>query len=91
MAVEDDSDRFALLDDFGVQVKIKGITITAIFDNGWIDANGIESTEPALTARTIDIENFSRGDTAFVGNDEYTIAEFHKDGTGMAIVVLEEV
>ena len=90
MAVEDDSDRLALLDDFGLDVHIKGRVVTGILDNEFSEVGGVASTVPVLWVRSIDIENDSRGDALTIGTTDYTIAEMQPDGQGITIVVLQE-
>jgi len=91
MSVENDDDRLAILDDFGVEIEIEGKVVIAIFDNGYEDALGQWSTVPNLTARTIDFEDYDKGQSLYVGNTAYTIAEEpHSDGQGISIIILQK-
>lgn len=90
MAVESDEDRLALLSDFGFEVEIGGKSVMAIFDNEWQDGNGIAVTVPVLTVRTIDVEDFPRGQTIYIENKKYSLAEPMPDGQGMTHIVLQD-
>lgn len=92
MAVESDADRAAVLDDFGVTVIIGGTTtITCIFDNGFSDELGNWVTTPILTARTIDISSYARGQALAIDGVAYTIADSQPDGQGITTVILQKV
>lgn len=91
MSVESDDDRLALLSDFGIDVEIGGKTITAILDNLWRDANGIEVNVPVLTARTSDLSSTTRGQSVTIGDTSYTAEEFRSDELGITNIILQEV
>ena len=87
--VESDDDRLAMLEDFGIDVEIAGREIVGILDNEFEDALGTMVTVPVLTVRTSDIENDNRGDTMYIDNTAYTIAEKQDDGQGITHVILQ--
>ena len=92
MAVEDDDDRFAMLEDFGVEAEVGGKIIIVIFDDEWIDANGISSQVPVATARKSDVDGFVKGEKIYLNKTNYTFAESpHDDGQGKVVIILQNV
>ena len=90
MSLESDDDRAAILADDGVNVTIGGGTIVALFDNGFVDALGMWSTTPVLTAQTSDFTSHDRGTSLTIGGVAYTIAEKQPDSTGMSQIILQK-
>lgn len=89
MPVESDSDRLALLNDFGVSAEIGGKTIIGILDNQYEDANGMAVQVPVFTVRMIDINSVSRGDKIHIEKVDYTVEEIQDDGQGIGHVILQ--
>lgn len=82
----------AMMADFGVDVRLSNRgTFTAIFERQYagIGDVAVESTSPALTCRTSDVESLSRGDTVTVEGSEFTIRSIQPDGMGVTILILE--
>ena len=91
MSVESDNDRLAMLSDFGVDAEIGGKVITVIFDDEWIDANGVSSQAPVATARKSDVDGFVKDEKIYLNKTNYTFAESpHDDGQGMVHIVLQK-
>ena len=90
MPVEDDDDRLAILEDFGVEAEINGKVIVGVFDNQYEDANGMAVQVPVFTVRMIDINNVSRTDRIYIEKTNYTVAEIQDDGQGIAHVILQK-
>ena len=79
-----------MLEDFGIEIKLNGIPITVIFDNGYYDALGVWSTIPRLTGVETDFEDAAVGDSFTIENVAYTIAESPQpDGFGIVDVILQ--
>lgn len=90
MAVENDDDRLAVLEDFGVDIEIGGKTVIAIFDDGFEDSLGQWVTVPVLTARQMDFD-YDKGEALSISNVAYTIAEEPRvDGHGMVTIILQK-
>ncbi len=90
---ESDADRLAMIKSLGGQlVRAPKGEFWAIFDNGYQDSSmgdvDIESTQPTLTARTIDIEAIFKDTALQIGNDAYRFVKHEPDGTGMSRVML---
>lgn len=90
MPVEDDSDRLAVLLDFGVEIEVEGNVVTAIFDDGYEDALGQWVTIPVLTVRTIDFD-YDKTQSLSIAGVAYTVAEKPQvDGQGMSTIILQK-
>lgn len=90
MTFETDNDRSSMLEDFGINIEIKGRTIIAIKDDGYNNALGVWVTVPVLTGRTIDWETYSKGDALVMEGVNYTIAEAPQtDGQGISNIILQ--
>ena len=90
MPVESDSDRLAMLNDFGGTAEINGRSIIGILDNQYEDANGMAVNVPVFTVRMIDINGVSRTNKIHIQNVNYTVEEIQDDGQGIGHVILQE-
>lgn len=71
----------------GSPVDIKGI-----FENKYVEVNGIQSLSPILTINLNDLEGDPvRGDTVTIGSVNYRILESRKDGLSASILILQKV
>jgi len=104
MTVESDSDRLAMLADFGQSVTFspgstypdrnsETVDIIAIFDQDYFEVRGIESvsdnSQPALLARTIDTAKAIRNSMIEIDVDVYKVVGVEPDGTGITVLRLE--
>ena len=89
MTVESDADRLEMLEDWETAI-IDGSTIAGIFDREYAEALDIAGYGPAFLARTSDVSGVSRGDTATIGGQAYTVQGIEADGTGMTLLRLQE-
>lgn len=95
MAVETDADRQDMLEDFGEEWTLDGVTIEkAIFDDAFAMAEvgglRVESNEPRLLTRASDLTGVTNEGVATDGVRSYVIRRIEPDGAGMAIVILSE-
>lgn len=104
MAIESDADRLDYLTAFGESHAFQ-ITSTmanwdayGVFDNEFIDVEGVESRQPVLMCRYTDIydPDGTVGDIAdratavnVSGENGYNIVEVRDDGVGMVALILE--
>ena len=93
MSVETAADRSAMLADYGTTVtKTDASTFTGIFDNDFLavdlDESEVESTEPTLLARTVDVSGLAHGDSLTISAVSYTVRGIQPDGTGMTQIML---
>lgn len=97
MAVESADDRaiFLSADDFGVTATFKGATISGIFDNDYVQVDGIGEMgfamqQPRFLCRTSDVSTAVEDDTIVISAITYKIKVRQDDGTGMTMLVLEK-
>jgi hypothetical protein len=88
MAFTEDFDAFLDEDDgFGTSCVYNGVEIIGILDKEYIETSLTQGYAPILLVKERD--DFAHGDSITVGEDVYTIREYHQDGTGMTKLVLE--
>ena len=83
----------AFFSDFGIDLTVNGVPVRGIFDNafgsafgGMIDGTGPMVRLPSSTAAGI----VKRGDAVVIGSTGYTVTTVEPDGTGLALLRLEE-
>jgi len=89
MALTEDFSAF--MADFGVPATIGGAPVTVIFDNEYLAALDVESSNPVALAASADVSAVVQGDAAVISAVNYTVAGIQPDGTGMTILELEKV
>jgi hypothetical protein len=68
------------------------VTINGVFDNAYIDAEGIVSVKPTLRIRLSDLEdNPAKNDTVEISSTTYKVMESHEDGFGGSTLFLKKV
>lgn len=88
---ESAADRLSILTACGgVTAVVEGDSITAVFDHGYAEVQGIESEAPLLMCRTSDVASVAHGDAVTVNSTSYAVRGIQNDGTGVTILVLEE-
>lgn len=100
MPIESDADRLEYVTALGEAVDFDRAAETwvkfGIFDNEYIDVDGMASKQPVLVCRLIDIYQPGevqsvafRAESVRLTAGGYDIKEFHEDGLGMVQLVLE--
>ncbi len=84
------SDIALMLQDFGQAVTVKGVSVQAVFDNGYAAELGMDGLGPRLTLATADAATVAQGDAVVVGSTSYTVASVEPDGTGVTVLRLQE-
>lgn len=94
MAVESAADRAALLDtdEFGVTATIGANTFPCINDQEYVEALGVSSQHPvALCDKSVAVTaGAAVGATVTISSQAYIIRDIQPDGTGLAVLILEE-
>lgn len=77
-----------------VTVKHPGGEFVANFDNEYYEAQlgggpGVETVQPVLSARTIDVQDLIKDTPLDVGDEQYRLKAHQPDGTGMSRVLLK--
>ncbi len=96
--METDTDRLAYMETFGETIRTNRGDFLAIFDNEGaeieIDNARVRSTAPQITARSYDLtrcEIDKRGALLDICGAAYAVRELVPDGTGITVVILDEV
>lgn len=92
MAIEDDADRLALLEDDGVTLTKGAFSITVLFNNTYIDVEDVVSSAPNVLGRTSDFTaaSMAKDSDVTVNSTNYKVRELHPDGTGYTRLILEQ-
>lgn len=94
MAIEDDSLRLDLLQDFGSSATYtdtsagSSSSITVILTREYVGVDPdatvqVESSEPVAIMRTSDVSDIAQGDTLAIGSDTFTVTSVEPDNEGM--------
>lgn len=81
--------------DFGVAATYTpaggaAASITVLFDNAFVAAEGVESLGPAATCKASDVANARHGDTLVIDSTTYNIIGIHPDGAGLTLLLLSK-
>lgn len=92
MAIESDTDRLALLADFGVTATYGSTSFTVLFERPYAEVRGVATTIPAAVARSSDVvaAGVAWGGSIVVYGTNYTVRGIEPDGTGFSQFTLEE-
>jgi len=92
MAVETDTERAAMLADFGVDATVGANTFTVIFENAYVEVGDIAGTYPTALALDSDVSAYSiaRGTALTINSVSYKVRIPQPDGTGYTLLVLEK-
>jgi hypothetical protein len=96
MSIESDSDRLDIVRTLAgittdeVTVRHPSGSFAAIFDrpSALTPDGSIETRQPVLVARSIDVVGLAKDTPLLIGNDEYRIKRLEPDGTGMTTIIL---
>ncbi|MDO5057729.1 MAG: hypothetical protein Q4E06_10445 [Lautropia sp.] len=91
-------DIFLDTDDFAIRATLRlqdgdERVVVAIFDDPYLNAETgeyeLDTTQPRLTCRWMDVQDVTRGDTVEVDGRVYdVVTDAQPDGTGMAMLAL---
>lgn len=89
-----DTDEFAVaglysaLADAGTH-PTDATTINGIFDEKYVEINGMGSVRPTFTCATSDVSDASDGAKITIDSTVYTVRSPQQDGTGVTMLILE--
>lgn len=86
--MESDADRLSYFSAGGQLVRHASGDFWAIFDREFALSGNVESTQPALVARSIDVASLPKEAVLEVGGAVYRVKRHEPDGTGMTMLVL---
>ena len=89
MAFAEDFTDFFDVDEFGVVATFDGNDVTGIFDNEYVEVEGIESKKPVFLCSTSDVTTYNRGAVVVINSVNYSLITKEQDGTGVTLCILE--
>jgi hypothetical protein len=67
-----------------------GTGINVIFDNSFVDAQGVEVLQPVIHAKSADVTALVHGDPLVIEGTVYYIRGIQPDGTGVTRLVMSK-
>ena len=89
MFVEDFSE-FFIESELATNARIGSSIVAGIFDNQFVEVNGIEGVRPVFTCAVSDVVDLSFEKTIKINDTTYKVAGVQPDGTGLTNLVLEK-
>ncbi len=65
-------------------------TIAGIFDNQFVEVNGIEGVRPVFTCAEANVATIAHGDALTIKSISFKVAGIQPDGTGLTSLILEK-
>lgn len=65
-----------------------GNDIVVLFDNAFLDSNGIASRDPFAHARETDVPGIAQGSAITIAGTAYTVSGIEPDGEGVLLLQL---
>ena len=100
MAFEEDFGVFFSADDFAVSALYtpygyphpcsESITVYGIFENKYIETEGIQGRKPTFNCAESIIDNITEGDQLEINSVVYTVKDWDIDGTGEILLLLRK-
>jgi hypothetical protein len=67
------------------------VSINGVFDNAYVEVNGVSSLQPTLRIQLSDLElEPTKGDEVTIDSTAYVILASQKDGYGGALLILQK-
>lgn len=93
MPFTEDMTEFFSPAEFADAVTLNGVTVSAIFDNGYsagsVGSVGMASNQPTLQLASADVPASPVGKVAIVRGVNYRVGAHEPDGTGVSTLYLE--
>ena len=90
MAFAEDFTEFLSTDDFAVDALFSGVRVSGIFDESFIEVQGVEGLHPVFTCPQSDVVGIAHGSALTIGGVIYHVHGVQRDGTGMVTLILED-
>lgn len=69
-----------------------GVTIKGVFDNAYVDVDGVVSLKPTLRIKLDDLEDPpAKGDEVTIESVDYSVSESREDGHGGTTLILKKI
>jgi hypothetical protein len=89
MLVEDFNE-FFISSELAEDATIGTATVAGIFDNQFVEVNGIEGVRPVFTCEAAKVTNLGHDKSIKIKNVTYKVAGVQPDGTGLSSLILEK-
>lgn len=90
MAFTEDFDEFFDAADFATAITIAGTSVNAIFDNEYVEVNGVTSRRPVIQFETAAKSSAAQGDAVVINSVNYVIEVIEPDGVGLTSAILRK-
>jgi hypothetical protein len=88
--MESDADRLAMIKSLGGQIVCApDREFWAVFDREFSVDGAVESRQPVLNARDIDLQTLAKDTVVAVDGENFRIKRLEPDGTGMTLAILK--
>ena len=85
----EDFDAFFNSAEHGTEAVYKTTSIVGIFENQYVEVNGVQSLKPTFLVNLTAVPNIKRGNSITIDNVVYKFMFKQDDGTGMTMLILE--
>lgn len=89
MPFVEDLSAFFSTSAFATTATLDGASVAGIFDNAYMDALGLATTEPRFTLRSTDATTTTTASLLVVNGATYRVRSVQPDGTGVTVLALE--
>ena len=86
----EDFSEFFISSELADNATIDSATVAGIFDNQFVEVNGIEGVRPVFTCSESEVSSIAHGDAVTLKATSYKVAGIQPDGTGLTSLVLEK-
>ncbi len=91
MAIVEDLSVLLNTDHFATAATVGAATVNGIFDESFVEINGVESLSPTFYCASADVtaNSMADGTAITIGGTGYTVRGVQPDGSGMTLLILE--
>lgn len=89
MPMTEDMTVFFNVGEHATAATYKTTTVKGIFENQYVEVNGVQSVKPTFLTAVDSVPGIVRGNKILIENISYTFIFHQPDGTGLTLLVLE--
>ena len=89
MPMTEDMTAFFNTAEHGTTAVYKTTDVVGIFENQYVEINGVQSLKPTFLTAVDSVPNIKRGNYIKINNVDYSFIMSQIDGTGLALLILE--
>jgi hypothetical protein len=91
MPMTEDFTAFFNSAEHGTEATYGAASVIGIFENQYVEVNGVGSTKPTFLCSESDVSGIANGSTITINAVAYTVAgPPQEDGTGLTLLILQE-